>query len=58
MVANKKKYYAGESAKVSGKYNECRLGTGKTGVTANVKKGDTLPPHKIGAHWELSRKSK
>jgi len=58
MVANKKKNYAGEPAKVSGKYKECRLGTGETGKTINIEKGKKLPPHKIGAHWELSRKSK
>jgi len=57
MVANKKKNYAGEPAPVSGKYKESRLGTGETGKTINIKKGNKLPPHKIVAHWEISRKS-
>jgi len=52
MVANDKKSYAGQKVKDSGKYKECRLGMGETGVVKNMKKGRKFPPHKKGAHWE------
>ena len=58
MVANEKKSYAGQKVKISGKYKECRLWMCETGVVKKMTKGRKFPPHKIGAHWELSRKSK